>query len=74
MAFTATITSATEVTMDGQQTVVIDVTNDAGQIVLTHSIMTDVDMIKDAIIAFLKDYKTKATSNKRVNVGDSWTR
>lgn len=74
MTYKATVTSATEVTQDGQQTVVIDITNDNGDLVLTHSIMTDVDMVKDAIIAFLRDYKAKATSNKRVNVGDNWTR
>lgn len=74
MAYTATITSVTEVNQDGTQTVAIDITNDAGQVVLTHSIMTDVDMVKDSIINFLRDYKNKATSAKRVNVGDTWTR
>lgn len=74
MAYKATVTSATEVNQDGTQTVVIDITNDNDELILTHSINADVDMVKDAIIAFLRDYKNKATSNKRVAVGDSWTR
>lgn len=72
--YKATVTSASEITQDGQQNVVIDITNDNGDVILTHSIQTDVDMVKDAIINFLREYKNKATSNKRVVVGDSWTR
>jgi hypothetical protein len=74
MAFTATVTSASEVTQDGQQSVVFDITNDAGEFVLTHSLQGDVDQIKDSIVEFLKNYKVKATSNKRVKIGDSWTK
>jgi len=72
--YKAVVTSATEVNQDGTQTVVIDIRNDNDEVLVTHSLVADVDMVKDAIIEFLKNYKTKATSNKRVKVGDSWTR
>ena len=74
MAYTATVVSATEVTQDGQQIVVIDIKNDDDEVILTHSIVADVEVVKDTIIDFLKNYKAKATSNKRVKEGDSWSR
>lgn len=70
MAYKATITSASEVNQDGTQDVVFDITNDEGTILVTHSLHTDVDQVKDAMKDFLREYKKKATSNKRVKVGD----
>ncbi len=70
MAYKATITSASEVNHDGTQSVVIDVTDDNGTVLVTHPIQTDVDQIKDEMKNFLREYKKKATSNKRVKVGD----
>lgn len=69
----ATITSASEVNQDGTQDVAFNVIDDDGKVLLGHSIRADVDLIKDEVRAFLRDYKQKATSNKRVKVGDSWT-
>lgn len=65
----ATITSASEVNQDGTQDVVFDVT-DGETILVTHSLHTDVDQVKDEMKNFLREYKKKATSNKRVKVGD----
>lgn len=70
MAFKATVTSASEVNQDGTQDVVFDITDDNGVILITHSLHTDVDMVKDAMKDFLREYKKKANSNKRVKVGD----
>jgi hypothetical protein len=70
VAYKATITSASEVTWDGIQSVVIDVTDDNGTVLVTHSIQADVDQIKDEMKNFLREYKKKATSNKRAKVGD----
>lgn len=67
----ATITSASKVNQDGTQDVVFDIT-DGDEILVTHSLRTDVDQVKDAVKDFLREYKKKATSNKRVVVGDSW--
>lgn len=72
MAYTATITSASEVNQDGTQDVAFDVTDDNGKVLVSHSLHTDVEQVKDAVKDFLREYKKKATSNKRVNVGDSW--
>lgn len=74
MAYTATVTSASEVNYDGTQAVVIEIKNDEGTTLVSHTILADVDMIKDEIINFLREYKSKANSNKRVKEGDSWTR
>lgn len=65
----ATITSASEVNQDGTQDVVFDIT-DGDAILVTHSLHTDVDQVKDAMKDFLREYKKKANSNKRVKVGD----
>lgn len=71
MAFTATITSASEVNQDGTQDVVFDIT-DGEKVLVTHSLHTDVEQVKDEVKNFLRAYKQKANSNKRVNVGDNW--
>lgn len=68
----ATITSVTEVYQDGTQDVVFDVTNDTGEVLVTHSLRVDVEQVKDEVKNFLRGYKQKATSNKRVKVGDNW--
>lgn len=71
MAFKATITSASEVNQDGTQDVVFDIT-EGDKVLVTHSLHTDVDQVKEAVKDFLREYKKKATSNKRVKEGDSW--
>ena len=73
MAYTATITSASEVNQDGTQDVVFDVTDDNGKVLVSHSLHTDVEQVKDAVKDFLRAYKQKASSAKRVQIGDSWT-
>lgn len=67
----ATITSASEVNQDGTQDVSFDIT-DNDKVLISHSLRADVDTIKDAVKDFLRAYKQKATSNKRIKVGDSW--
>lgn len=65
----AIITSASEVNQDGTQDVVFNI-EDNGVVLVTHSLHTDVDQVKDAVKDFLREYKKKANSNKRVKVGD----
>ena len=65
----AQITSASEVTQDGQQFVSFDVVVD-GKVVLSHTINGDVDLIKGNIKDFLRAYRQKFQSNKRVSVGE----
>lgn len=67
----ATITSASEVNQDGTQDVVFDVT-DGDKLLVSHSLHVDVEQVKDEVKNFLRIYKQKANSNKRVNVGDNW--
>lgn len=67
----ATVTSATEVTWDGLQTVQFDVT-EGDQILISHSVNCAVDQVEDEIKTFLREYKKKVVSKKRVKVGDSW--
>lgn len=68
----AIVTSASEVNQDGTQDVAFDVTDDNGKVLVSHSLHTDVEQVKDAVKDFLRAYKQKAVSNKRVKVGDSW--
>jgi hypothetical protein len=65
----AQITSASEVTQDGRQVVAFDVVVD-GQVVLSHTLDGDVDLIKGNIKDFLRAYRAKYQSNKRVTVGE----
>jgi len=65
----AIITSASEVNQDGTQDVVFNI-EDNGVVLVTHSLHTDVDQVKDEMKNFLREYKKKANSNKRVKVGD----
>lgn len=66
----ATITSASEVNPDGTQAVAIEVTDDDGNFLAAYSMHTDVEQVKDEMKNFLREYKKKATSNKRAKVGD----
>lgn len=67
----ATVTSDTELTWDGLQTVQIEVT-EGDKVLLSHSITCVVDQVEDEIKNFLREYKKKVVSKKRVKVGDSW--
>lgn len=67
----AIITSASEVNQDGSQDVAFDI-SDNDKVLISHSLRADVETVKDAVKDFLRAYKQKATSNKRIKVGDSW--
>ncbi len=73
MAYTATATSISGVDKDYKQQVTFTISDDDGNVLITHTVENDADSIKDEIKSFLRDYKQKAQSNKRVQVGDSWT-
>lgn len=67
----AIITSASEVNQDGSQDVAFDI-SDNDKVLISHSLRADVETVKDAVKDFLRAYKQKTTSNKRIKVGDSW--
>lgn len=65
----AQIIEASEVTQDGKQFVTFNIIVD-GKVVLSHSLDGDVDEIKGNIKNFLRAYRQKYQSNKRVSVGE----
>lgn len=65
----AQITDASEVTQDGRQKVTFNIVVD-DKVVLTHTLDGDVDEIKGNIKDFLRAYRQKFQSNKRVAAGE----
>jgi hypothetical protein len=65
----AIITNASEVRIDGQQSVSFDIL-DKDSVVASSTLDGDVDSLKDQIKQMLNDYDAKLRSIKRLKVGD----
>ena len=70
MAFKATITSVTDISLSGEQSVVFDISDNKGTVLTSQSVSGDVDTIQDQIKQMLNDYAAKLKSIKRLKVGD----
>lgn len=66
----AIITNASEVRIDGQQSVVFDIQDGKTIIASSQSLSGDVETIQDQIKQMLNDYDAKLKSIKRLKVGD----
>lgn len=67
--YKAVITSASEIEMNGQQSVAFDIKVD-GSTKASGSITEDVDVISDAIHAIVDNFQVKYESDNKLNVGD----
>lgn len=65
----AIITNASEVRIDGQQSVSFDIL-DKDSVVASSTLDGDVDSLKDQIKQIVSDYELKVKSNKRLKEGD----
>jgi len=66
----AIITSASEVDINGIQSVVFDIVNDEGDVLLSSSTSGDVEGIEDVVKGQVEDFKAKYLSEKKLKVGD----
>lgn len=66
----AIITSVTDVSLNGEQSVVFDIQDGKTIIASSQSLLGDVDTIQDQIKQMLNDYAAKLKSIKRLKVGD----
>mgnify|MGYP003423378169 CR=1 FL=1 len=66
----ATITSVTDISLSGEQSVVFDISDNKGTVLTSQSVSGDVDTIQDQIKQMLNDYAAKLKSIKRLKVGD----
>jgi hypothetical protein len=65
----AKITNASEVRIDGQQSVSFDIL-DKGNTVVSSTIDGDVDTLKDRILQVVAEYELKSKSDNRLKEGD----
>lgn len=65
----AKITNASEVRIDGQQSVSFDIL-DKGNTVVSSTIDGDVDTLKERILQVVAEYELKAKSDNRLKEGD----
>lgn len=65
----AIITNASEVRIDGQQSVSFDIL-DKGNTVVSSTIDGDVDTLKDRILQVVAEYELKSKSDNRLKEGD----
>lgn len=70
MAFKATITSVTDISLSGEQSVVFDISDNKGTVLTSQSVSGDVESIQDQIKNLLANYDAKLKSIKRLKVGD----
>lgn len=70
MAFKATITSVTDISLSGEQSVVFDISDNKGTVLTSQSVSGDVESIQDQIKNLLANYAAKLKSIKRLKVGD----
>lgn len=66
----ATITSVTDISLSGEQSVVFDISDNKGTVLTSQSVSGDVESIKDQIKNLLANYDAKLKSIKRLKVGD----
>lgn len=65
----AIITNASEVRIDGQQSVSFNIL-DKGNVVVSSTIDGDVDTLKERILQVVAEYEAKAKSGNRLKEGD----
>lgn len=65
----AIITNASEVRIDGQQSVSYDII-DKDSVVVSSTLDGDVDSLREQIKQAVEEYELKAKSNKRLKEGD----
>lgn len=66
----ATITSVTDISLSGEQSVVFDISDNKGTVLTSQSVSGDVESIQDQIKNLLANYGAKLKSIKRLKVGD----
>ena len=66
----ATITSVTDISLSGEQSVVFDISDNKGTVLTSQSVSGDVESIQDQIKNLLANYDAKLKSIKRLKVGD----
>jgi len=66
----ATITSVTDISLSGEQSVVFDISDNKGTVLTSQSVSGDVESIQDQIKNLLANYNAKLKSIKRLKVGD----
>jgi hypothetical protein len=66
----AIITSASEVRIDGQQSVGFNIIDNDDNILVSTSIDGDVDTLRDQISQTVAEYEAKAKSENRLKEGD----
>ena len=66
----AIIKQASEVELNGQQSVTYDIVDNDGNVLATGSESGDVDTLAESIRARVSEYKAKSGSEKRLKEGD----
>lgn len=66
----ATITQASEVDFNGQQSVTFDISNDEETLVTSQSVTADVEQIEDTVRSLVSEFQAKYLSEKKLKVGD----
>ncbi len=66
----ATITSVTDISLSGEQSVVFDISDNKGTVLTSQSVSGDVESIQDQIKNLLANYDAKLKSIKRLKVGN----
>lgn len=66
----AIITSVTDISLSGEQSVVFDISDNKGIVLSSQSVSGDVENIQDQIKQLLIGYDLKVKSAKRLKVGD----
>jgi len=66
----AIITNASEVRIDGQQSVSFDIVGKKKKVLVSSIIEGDVDTLKDRILQTVTEYEAKAKSENRLKEGD----
>lgn len=66
----AIISSVTEISLSGEQSVVFDISDNKGTVLTSQSVSGDVESIQDQIKQLLQAYDAKLKSAKRLKVGD----
>lgn len=69
----AIIKEASEVELNGTQSVAYDIVNTKGEVLVSGSAQGDVDQLTEQIKQTLAEYELKFKSEKRLKVGDEIT-
>lgn len=66
----AIITNASEVRIDGAQSVSFNIVDKDGDVLVSTTLEGDVDTLRDQVSQAVADYEAKAKSEKRLKEGD----